>query len=411
MMNNFRFRDYQQKIIEKATEQLYVRGWCYLSMEVRTGKTLTALGTASMSRCENVLFITKKKAIDSINNDIEMLNDKDVNFMVINYESLHKVDDLIDFDCFILDEAHRLGGFPKPSKTVKQLKKIIKTQDKVIFLSGTPSPESNSQIYNQLSVLGVKSPFEEKTFYKWAQRWCTIKEKYYGHGYPVKDYSICNFDIKSLDFLSYSQKEAGFKNKIEEHFIKVKMKPITKKIIETLKKDKIFNGNNDFIIADTAVKEMQKIHQLSSGTCILDESNKAKIIDTTKAKYIRDNFKGKKIAIFYKFKQELELLKQFLDITQSIDEFNDSEKNIALQFVSGREGIKLDKADCIIALNIDFSATTYFQFRDRMTTIDRKKSDVYYIISDCGIEMDVYKAVSKKKNFTKQYYERATISK
>jgi len=82
-----------------------------------------------------------------------------------------------------------------------------------------------------------------------------------------------------------------------------------------------------------------------------------------------------------------------------------------LQFVSGREGIKLDKADMIIALNIDFSATTYFQFRDRMTTKERKQSDVYWLFSDCGIEKYVYKAVSNKKNYTKQYYERATVPK
>lgn len=409
---NFIPRDYQQRISDKGIEQLYLKGWCYLSMEVRCGKTLTSLMIADKSRCENVLFITKNKAIPSIENDINLINSKYSNFDVINYESIHKVENIDKYDCFILDESHRLGGFPKPSKTVKQLKGIIRPKDKVIFLSGTPTPESNSQIYNQMNVLGAKSPFKEyKSFYKWAQRWCTITEKYFGHGYPVKDYSKCNFDVKTLDFLSYSQKQAGFKNEIKEHFITVKMSDLTNKIIKTLKKDKVFIGNNDYILADTSVKEMQKIHQLSSGTCILDEKHEAVIIDESKAKYISDNFKGKKIAIFYKFKKELDLIKKFIDVTQSIEEFDNSDKNIALQFVSGREGVKLNKADCIIAFNIDFSATTYFQFRDRMTTIERENSDVYFLCSDCGIERDIYKAVSKKKNYTKQYYERTNLSK
>tara|TARA_R110002012_G_scaffold319848_2_gene541555 strand:- start:108 stop:677 length:570 start_codon:yes stop_codon:yes gene_type:complete len=188
------------------------------------------------------------------------------------------------------------------------------------------------------------------------------------------------------------------------------MRPITKEIIKTLKKDKIYQGKSDVILADTSVKEMGKIHQLSSGTCVLEESGEAVIIDDSKAVYIRDDFKGKKIAIFYKFKAELKLLQKFFDITESIEEFNTTDKVIALQFVSGREGVKLDKASCIIAFNIDYSATTYFQFRDRMTTFNREKSDVYFLCSDCGIEKDIYKAVSKKKNYTKQYYERTRLS-
>jgi len=230
------------------------------------------------------------------------------------------------------------------------------------------------------------------------------------NGFMVKDYTDCHFDINKLNFLSYSQKEAGFKNEIIEHFLKVEMNKTTKHIIKKLRKDKVFKGKTDVILADTAVKEMQKIHQLSSGTCILEESGKSIIIDESKALFIKDYFKDEKIAIFYKFKAELEMLNKHFDITQDIEEFNTTNKTIALQFVSGREGIKLEKADSIVAINIDFSATTYFQFRDRMTTIERLKSNVYFIISDCGIEKQIYNAVSKKKNFTNRFYERIELS-
>ena len=155
---------------------------------------------------------------------------------------------------------------------------------------------------------------------------------------------------------------------------------------------------------------MQKIHQLTGGTCLLDESGKAIILDESKALFIKEHFAGDKIAIFYKFKKELELLQKHLDITTDIDEFNSTDKNIALQFVAGREGIKLNKADALVFYTIDFSATTYFQARDRMTTIDRKFSDVYYIISNTGFEKQIFNAVSKKKNFTTRFYDRAEIS-
>lgn len=411
-MSVLKFRDYQLKGIEHGFKQCLSRRWCYLAYEVRTGKTLTALGIAAKlgGQKKRVVFVTKLKAINSVESDVKLLNDKSINVEVINYESLHKLDLSTHVDVWILDEAHKLGGFPKPSQKTKLLRQIIHKYSSVIFLSGTPTPESTAQIFHQMYVLGEKSPFFGDNFYQWANKYCKIIEKRFGHGYSVKDYSDCFFDVKELKMLSYTQKEAGFKNEIREHFINVEMLPITKKIIKTLRKDKIFKGKEDVILADTSVKEMQKIHQLSSGTCILDESEKSIIIDESKAITIKEKFKHKKIAIFYKFKAELEMLKKHFDITNNVDEFNTTDKVIALQFVSGREGMKLSKADCLVYFNIDFSATTYWQARDRMTTIDREYSDVYYIVSDCGIERQIYKTVVQKKNFTLQHYERTTIS-
>jgi hypothetical protein len=132
------------------------------------------------------------------------------------------------------------------------------------------------------------------------------------------------------------------------------------------------------------------------------------VIDTSKAEFIRDQFAGKKIGIFYKFKEELNALKQVFDdsLTTELDEFNDTDKNIALQIVSGREGISLKEADCLVFYNIDFSATSYWQAKDRMTTKDRPVNDVYWIFTSGGIEYDIYKAVSNKVNYTVNHFKK-----
>ena len=83
---------------------------------------------------------------------------------------------------------------------------------------------------------------------------------------------------------------------------------------------------------------------------------------------------------------------------------------IALQIVSGREGISLREADALIYYNIDFSATSYWQSRDRMTTKEREHSKVYWIFSDGGIEKDIYKAVIKKKDYTVNHFKRDLLS-
>ena len=66
----------------------------YLSMEVRTGKTLTSLGICEKLKVENVLFITKKKAISSISSDYDKMCAVNFTMFTINYESIHKIPDI-----------------------------------------------------------------------------------------------------------------------------------------------------------------------------------------------------------------------------------------------------------------------------------------------------------------------------
>ena len=118
-----KFRTYQAEIIAKATDILYKNKLLYLAMEVRTGKTLTSLGICNNLPVNNVLFITKKKAISSIENDYDLLS-PDFYLQVINYESLHKIKKR-GWDVIISDEAHSMGAFPKPSKRAKQVKELL----------------------------------------------------------------------------------------------------------------------------------------------------------------------------------------------------------------------------------------------------------------------------------------------
>ena len=146
-----------------------------------------------------------------------------------------------------------------------------------------------------------------------------------------------------------------------------------------------------------------------SGT-VKFESGESMVLDYTKAEFIKKEFDGKKIGIFYKFKEELNALKKVFGkegLTTELSVFKDTLcPVIALQIVSGREGISLREADALVYYNIDFSATSYWQSRDRMTTKDRLVSDVYWIFSRGGIEKDIYRAVSKKKDFTVSHFKK-----
>jgi hypothetical protein len=404
--DSIELRTYQQEIAEKGVGVLKKHRFLYLAMEVRTGKTLTSLSIAEMVGAKSVLFLTKKKAIDSIKSDYDRLN-ASYKITIINYESVHHVDD--NFDLIICDEAHSLGAFAKPSGRAQDVKAIIKKNNPlVVLLSGTPTPESYSQMYHQ--VYGIpNNPFKEfPNFYRFCDKYVKITEKRI-NGLIIRDYSNGSEEIINAMkpyTINYSQKEAGFLVETTEHILEVEMKPMTYKMIEKLKRDLVIEGAVETILADTSVKLMSKVHQLCSGT-IKFESGNSMVIDTSKADFIKSHFDGKKIGIFYKFKEELEALKQVFgdDLTTELKEFESTDKNIALQIVSGREGISLKDAECLVYYNIDFSATSYWQSRDRMTTKDRLKNNIYWIFSKGGIEYDIYKAVIKKKDYTVKHFK------
>ena len=56
----FELRSYQRKLAEQGLAILSRYKIVYLAMEVRCGKTLTALSIADKYGAKNVLFLTKK---------------------------------------------------------------------------------------------------------------------------------------------------------------------------------------------------------------------------------------------------------------------------------------------------------------------------------------------------------------
>ena len=399
-------RNYQIRLSKEAVEILQRKKIVYLAMEVRTGKTLTALQTAENYGAKNVLFLTKLKAFSSVQSDYDKMNFT-FKLVIANDESLHKIS--CNFDLVIHDEHHRFGAFPKPNATAKLFKKMYGDLP-MIFLSGTPTAESHSQWYHQFWVSNY-SPFEQVNFYKWANNYVNVKVKHLGYA-KVNDYT----DARKKDFwhliryyiLTFTQVEAGFETQVNENVLYCDMDAITYKIIDRLKTDLVVqNKEGQLILADTSVKLQQKLHQLYSGTCKFEDGT-SKVIDFSKAMFIQKRFKGSKIAIFYKFVEEFNALKTIFGnrLTKDLEEFNTSDKNIALQIVSGREGISLAQAKYLVYYNIDFSAVSYWQSRDRLTTMDRKVNDVYWIFSTDGIESKIYASVIKKKDYNNETFKR-----
>ena len=405
-------RDYQEQISNKAVSLLNKYRIAYLAMQVRTGKTLTAMATAHKFGATKILFITKKKAIQDI------INQKDeyatsLQIYVTNFEQLANVNE--SFDLIIIDEAHSLAAFPIPSARAKDLKRICFGKP-IIYLSGTPNPESFSQLYHQFWVSSY-SPFDHYTnFYKWATQFVTIK-KMKINGQSFNNYDLADkkmvMDCCGHLFLTFTQEEAGFESLVNEHIHYVEMLESTYTLANRLRIDKVVrNKDGQVILGDTAVKLLQKLHQIYSGTVIIDEPERmAKVIDYSKLQYIKEKFNGLKIAIYYKFIAEEMAIRYVFgseNLTTEATTFNESTNLIFIsQIQSGREGVNISSADALIFVNIDFSAVSYWQARARIQTKDRiKEANIHWIFAKGGIEDKIYESVMNKKDYTTYHFKK-----
>ncbi len=401
-------RPEQRKCVDDGLVILRRHSLVYLAAEVRTGKTLMSLTMAKEAQWTKVCFITKKMAIPSIESDYEKLGHKFIKFTVTNFESVDKL--IPEYNGYIIDESTSCGAFPKPGVRTKAIKKLT-GKHPIILMSGTPTPEGYSQIFHQFWV-SYYSPFSiYKNFYEWAKEYVDVKTKWI-RGMQIKDYSHAKKD-KIQDVIKHymvtlSQEEAGFQSFVDEEILFVDIDPRMYSLMDVLKKNKVYKmKNGDYIVADTPVKMQTLFHQISSGTVIANENSYT--LDESKVKFIKKVFIGKKIAIFYKFIKEGELLRSYFpNHTNSPEEFNEfRDKTFICQIVSGRMGVNLKTADCLVMYNIDFSATSYFQARARMQDFTRTiAAKLYWIFSKYGLERQVYNAVAKKKSFTLDYFKR-----
>ena len=115
-------RNYQIEASNKLTRLCTHHRCGYLSGECRTGKTLVALSVVKNMSLEKVLIITKKKAIPSIESDVKKMNLEKV-VSITNFEMLKRFRGS-SWNMIIVDEAHSVGAFPKPSQRYLNILKL-----------------------------------------------------------------------------------------------------------------------------------------------------------------------------------------------------------------------------------------------------------------------------------------------
>ncbi len=397
--------EHQEELINQAKPILRKYKLVYIAAETRTGKTLAAIHLLK-DDFKKILVVTKKKAISSWNSDIKLSKVK--NFDVINYESIHKMDSK-EYDVIVLDEAHSIGSYPKPSQRAKQLKEMAKDKS-IVYLSATPSAETYSQIFHQLWVSSF-TPFEEKSFYQWYKNYGE-DDSIFINGMFIKQYKASHgemiMDMVNHLIVTMTKEKANFDVFVNERIHQVEVDEDYLSALEYFKSNRIITIDENEIVAETSASALNKLHQLNGGTIKVNDKLSL-IVSHHKVNYIKENLgNDEKIVILCNYIKERDLLlTRLANSTDEVEEFkNGSFKYFIGHIKTFSEGVDFSYADSMIIYSLNFSATTYLQSKERLANKKRVKPIVvHYLFTKGGIDEYIYQAVSNKMNFTNSYYK------
>lgn len=386
-----------------------------LNGAMRTGKTLTVIHVANImcgqGNIKDVLIITKKGAIGSIEKDINDFGDKRLIFQIINYESLHTIK--TNFDLVISDEYHNCGYVGK-QKLLNRRMSFLRYKY-FIGMTGSLFLETFSTAYSIFPICFKKYG----SFYKWAKIFVNIKHKRIGQNI-VNDYT----EVKDVDnimsiirpyIVTVTQEQAGFETKVTDVIHMVKNDNLDK-LCREIKRKKMFTFNDGKqIVADNIPKEFQMIKQIQSG-CLKIGENEYKTLDCFKFDYMMQLFEGKKICVYHEYiGEKLMLQEQFklrgYAVTDSSEIFNKGDhKTVFLaQFVSKREGINLSSSNDLVFFSMPYSNLTYLQARERCI-LKNKEQEVRCHFICTEFEKKVYDIVKNDKGrFSSESYKKSNI--
>jgi len=417
---------YQKTILEKAKPILDKFGLVYLAMAPRTGKTPIALSLiahihdSSKTPEDASLFVSKKRACPSIKKDItSMFGAKFGQIEVINYESLHKIPKK-EWKTIILDEAHALGTYPKPTKVQKQVNALFvaNPEAKAVLLSGTPQIESTSQMFHQMRITN-KFWTEYKNFYAWFKVFgipnqIKVRSRYVNVYNETKP-DLVQDHIKEV-FIPFTQAEADFEVSSTLRPIYLENKPLVQ-WIKHFTNTSVHEFEGFTVMADGAASVLSKSLQSCGGTIIDDQEKGQRLPELlnpdTKTNYIKSELnKYDKVCVFTNFIGERNFIIDRLGkekCTTDMDAFKlDDTRYFVGSLTSFCEGFDLSRVNnlavCIYSLS--WSGRVVAQAIERQNNKLRKDPiDIYVPIIKDTPEVDLFKRVGiEKRNFNASFF-------
>jgi len=337
--------------------------------------------------------------------DVYVINRENVQWIVDHYKSKWP------FDMIVIDES---SSFKSPaSQRFKAIKKVLPKVDRLVELTGTPSPNGLLDIWSQMYLLDCGERLgRSMTAYK--QRF--FEAGYNGYSYkPVKSadkiiHKLIDDIVISLNVDDYLE----MPDRIDT-VIRVSLPPMRFVEYKRLEREFLIQINNNEIVAYNAATLAGKLLQYANGAMYTDELKNWTEIHSAKLDAIDDIIdenSDENILIAYNYKTDLmRLQKRFPDAVvldknpDTITQWNNGDIKMLLAHpASAGHGLNLQHGGCIIVwFGLNWSLELYQQFNGRLHRQGQTKPvRVVHIVADGCIDDKVMLAIENKATTQQQ---------
>ena len=310
------------------------------------------------------------------------------------------------FDMVVIDE---LSSFKNPSaQRFKALRKVIPMSDRVVGLTGTPSPNGLMDLWAEIYLLDrgerlgtTISAYREKYFRAGARNGYIVY-KWEPYSYSQKEIERKISDIcMSMSAEDYLELPERIDNEIKIRLSEKEMKQYNQ-----MERDQLLRIDDETVVALNAAAVMNKLLQMANGSVYADGGDVVRIhekkldaleeiIDTT----------GEPVLVFYSFRHDLEAIKKRipdareLESSEDIARWNQGEIPVLLCHpASVGYGLNLqDGGHVIVWYGLTWSLELYQQANARLFRQGQQKAVIiHHLIAEGTVDEQVMRALQHK---------------
>jgi len=348
---------------------------------------------------------TQKQRLEALNAaaDIYVINRENVVWLVDLYKNSWP------FDTVVIDE---LSSFKSnKSQRFKQLKKVTPLINRMIGLTGTPTPNGYLDLWSQLYLLD-RGERLGKTIGGYRDRYFSPGRR---NGYTVFDWDLKDMaeeaiqnKIKDICISMDAKDYLDLPERINNN-VYVTMEPKAQQLYEELEKDLILKVDGEEITALTAATLTNKLLQMANGSVYNSDRDVIHIHDG-KLDALEEilEFNQEPVLVFYNFKHDYNrLMERFkglkprkLETSQDISDWNDGKIRLLLAHpASVGHGLNIQAGGHVIVwFGLTWSLELYQQANARLDRQGQTKSVVvHHLITEGTVDEDVMKALERKE--------------
>ena len=336
--------------------------------------------------------------------------DADADIYVIGRDNVKWLVELLGrkwpFDMVVIDE---LSSFKNPqAQRFKALRRVIPEAERVVGLTGTPSPNGLMDLWAEIYLLDRGE--------RLGQTIGAYREKYFRAG-------ACNgYVVYQWIPYSYSQKEIESKisdicmsmsadDSLElperiDNEIKIRLTDKERKLYDQMEKDQLLTIEDEAVVALSAAAVMNKLLQMANG-CVYAEGGDAIRIHEKKLEALEEiiDTTGEPVLVFYSFRHDLDAIKRKIPDAKElggaddIKKWNEGKIRVLLAHpASVGYGLNLQEGGHVIVwYGLTWSLELYQQANARLYRQGQERSVIiHHLITEDTVDEQVMKALKAK---------------